>query len=307
MSKIFVIGSVNMDLVICVDRMPKSGETLSGYGFMTNPGGKGANQAVAAAKMNAATYMVGCVGNDAFGDELQKALDDYGVNTRYLTRADSNSGIAVIIVEKGDNRIILDAGANDKIIKEKVEQALSQASEQDFCICQLEIPLDIVEHAFCLAKQKGLTTILNPAPAVKLGENILRNVDIIVLNETECEILADVIPQSQEDYKKVFEFFSGYNIKSVIITLGSKGSVLIEKDNIQYTPAFKVQAIDTTSAGDTYLGAIASELAKGKNLTDAMKTASAASALTVTKKGAMQSIPYYDEVIKFLERQKTSG
>lgn len=306
MSKVFVIGSVNMDLVICADRMPKSGETISGYGFMTNPGGKGANQAVAAAKMNAETYMVGCVGVDAFGDELQKALEGYGVDTRYLSRAQSNSGIALIVVEKGDNRIILDAGANYKINKKMVEQALSQACEQDFCICQLEIPLDIVEYAFSLAKQKGLTTILNPAPAVKLGKNILSNVDIIVLNETECEILADVTPQIQEDYKKVFEFFSAYNIKSVIITLGGRGSVLIEKDNIRHAPAFKVQAIDTTSAGDTYLGAAVSELAKGKNLIDAMKTASAASALTVTKKGAMQSIPYYDETIKFLN-QKTSG
>ncbi|NLC17244.1 MAG: ribokinase [Clostridiales bacterium] len=306
MSKIFVIGSVNMDLVICADRMPKSGETISGYGFMINPGGKGANQAVAAAKMNAETYTVGCVGDDAFGGELQKALEGYGVDTRYLSRAQSNSGIALIVVEKGDNRIILDAGANYKINKKMVEQALSQACEQDFCICQLEIPLDIVEYAFSLAKQKGLTTILNPAPAVKLGKNILSNVDIIVLNETECEILADVTPQTQEDYKKVFEFFSGYNIKSVIITLGGKGSVLIEKDNIRRAPAFKVQAIDTTSAGDTYLGAAVSELAKGKSLIDAMKTASAASALTVTKKGAMQSIPYYDEVIKFLN-QKTSG
>ncbi|HEY8444099.1 MAG TPA: ribokinase [Clostridia bacterium] len=304
MNKIFVIGSVNMDLVIGVDRMPKNGETISGYGFMTNPGGKGANQAAAAAKMNAPTYMVGCVGGDAFGEELAKALNGYGVNTQYLSRVDTNSGIAVIVVEKGDNRIILDAGANHKITKDMVDKALENAQAGDYCVCQLEIPLEIVEHAFWRAKQMGLTTVLNPAPAVKLGGEILKNTDIIVLNETECEILADVEPCGEEDYKKAFEFFAGYDIKSVIITLGSKGSVLIQKDLLRYTPAHKVEAVDTTSAGDTFLGAVVSELSKGKDLLEAIKFASAASALTVTKKGAMQSIPYYDDVVKFIESKK---
>jgi ribokinase len=301
MSKIFVIGSVNMDLVIGVERMPKNGETISGCGFMTNPGGKGANQAVAAAKMNAPTYMVGCVGVDAFGEELSKALKAYGVNTQYLSSVETNSGIAVIVVEKGDNRIILDAGANHKITKEMVDKALEAAETGDYCICQLEIPLDIVEHAFSHAKQKGLTTVLNPAPAVKLGENILNNTDIIALNETECEILAGVLPCGQEDYIKVFDYFAKFDIKSVIITLGGKGSVLVQKDFINHVPAHKVQAVDTTSAGDTFLGAVVSELSKGKDMLSAMKFASAASALTVTKKGAMQSIPYYDDVVRFLD------
>lgn len=299
MSKIFVVGSVNMDMAIGVDGMPKNGETKSGYGFMTNPGGKGANQAVACAKMGTQTLMVGCVGNDVFGDELIRALKSYGVGTAYLNQTDGSSGIAVIIVENGDNRIILDAGANYKINNQMIDDAFTQAEKDDIVICQLEIPLNVVEYTFTTAKKKGLKTILNPAPAVKLNNGILSHCDIIVLNETECEILAGVNAQNEADYKKAFEVFSEYGIKSLIITLGSKGSVLIEKDVLQYIPAHKVKAIDTTSAGDTFLGSLASELSSGKTMEQAMSWASKASALTVTKKGAMQSIPYHEDIINY--------
>ncbi|HEY8390066.1 MAG TPA: ribokinase [Clostridia bacterium] len=299
MGKIFVVGSVNMDIVINVDRMPKNGETISGYGFMTNPGGKGANQAVASAKMGTQTFMVGCIGNDVFGQELNQALIGYGVNTDFLTKTQGASGIAVIVVENGDNRIILDAGANHKITKEMVDKALEPAQKGDIVICQLEIPLDIVEYTLKTAKQKELITILNPAPAVKLGKKILSNCDIIVLNETECEILAGVYPNNEGDYKKAYQIFSNFGITTLIITLGSKGSVLLQKDVIEYIPAQKVKALDTTSAGDTFLGSLASELSKGKTMVEAMQWGSKASALTVTKKGAMQSIPYYEDVVKY--------
>lgn len=186
---IYVLGSINMDMVANVPYMPKSGETLSADKFYTNPGGKGANQAVAIAKLGGEVKMIGKVGNDAFGAPLKEHLSAFGVNVDFVTRAETNSGLAMIIVEKGDNRIILDKGANYAITEKDVDEGLFDAKEGDVLVMQLEIPLEIVEYAARLAKSKNMTVVLNPAPAVKLNENLMQYVDIVAPNESEAEIL----------------------------------------------------------------------------------------------------------------------
>ncbi len=295
--KIFIVGSLNMDLVIRAPFMPENGVTINGEGFMTNPGGKGANQATAVGKLGGNAYMVGCVG-DAFGDELKATLEGYKVNTEYVEKKSGiSSGIAVIVVVDGDNRIILDAGANGVVSEALVDAALAEAEEGDYLICQLEIAQSIVSYAFKKAKEKGLTTVLNPAPASEIEDSIVAHCDWFIPNQSEAKLYTGIYPTDEESAKKCAAVLKEKGIKNVLITMGVSGSACVTGGEYIHAESFKVKAIDTTAAGDTYVGAFITRLSEGATVKEAMTFASKASSITVTRKGAQQSIPTRGEVI----------
>mgnify|MGYP003290890154 CR=1 FL=1 len=294
--KIFIVGSINMDLVINAPFMPENGMTINGSNFLTNPGGKGANQAVAVSKLGGNSYMVGAVG-EAFGSELKNTLDSYGVNTEFVKEySNTSSGIAVIVVVDGDNRIILDAGSNALVDRELIDTALSYASEGDYLICQLEIPQESVRYALKKAKEIKMVTVLNPAPAANLIDGILENVDIFNTNQFETEFYTGIYPKDEKTQMEAAHKLNDMGVSTVLITLGAHGSCAIQNGQYFRADGYKVNVVDTTAAGDTYIGAFVAKLSEGSSLTEAMNYASKASALTVTKQGAQQAIPYKTEV-----------
>ena len=301
---IYVLGSINMDMVARVPHMPVGGETLTADKYYVNPGGKGANQAVAIAKLGGKVAMIGKVGSDETGDALKNNLKAMGVDESMVTRADVPSGIAMIIVEDGENRIILYKGANHSVTKADVDEGLKNAKPGDALVMQLEIPLETVTYAAAVAKQKGMLVLLNPAPAVPLGEELLKNVDIIAPNETETEILTGVGLDSDVHIALAVKKLYQLGVKRVIITMGSRGSIVAEGQTITPVEPRKVKAVDTTSAGDTFVGATVLRYLDGDTLEDAARFASVASSITVTREGAAQSIPTLDEVKKVIESEK---
>lgn len=301
---IYVLGSINMDMVARVPRMPVGGETLTADKYYVNPGGKGANQAVAIAKLGGKVAMIGKVGSDETGDALKNNLKAMGVDESMVTRADVPSGIAMIIVEGGENRIILYKGANHSVTKADVDEGLKNAKPGDALVMQLEIPLETVTYAAAVAKQKGMLVLLNPAPSVPLGEELLKNVDIIAPNETETEILTGVGLDSDVHIALAVKKLYQLGVKRVIITMGSRGSIVAEGQTITPVEPRKVKAVDTTSAGDTFVGATVLRYLDGDTLEDAARFASVASSITVTREGAAQSIPTLDEVKKVIESEK---
>ena len=301
---IYVLGSINMDMVARVPRMPVGGETLTADKYYVNPGGKGANQAVAIAKLGGKVAMIGKVGSDETGDALKNNLKAMGVDESMVTRADVPSGIAMIIVEGGENRIILYKGANHSVTKADVDEGLKNAKPGDALVMQLEIPLETVTYAAAVAKQKGMLVLLNHAPAVPLGEELLKNVDIIAPNETETEILTGVGLDSDVHIALAVKKLYQLGVKRVIITMGSRGSIVAEGQTITPVEPRKVKAVDTTSAGDTFVGATVLRYLDGDTLEDAARFASVASSITVTREGAAQSIPTLEEVKKVIESEK---
>ena len=301
---IYVLGSINMDMVARVPHMPVGGETLTADKYYVNPGGKGANQAVAIAKLGGKVAMIGKVGSDETGDALKNNLKAMGVDESMVTRADVPSGIAMIIVEGGENRIILYKGANHSVTKADVDEGLKNAKPGDALVMQLEIPLETVTYAAAVAKQKGMLVLLNPAPAVPLGEELLQNVDIIAPNETETEILTGVGLDSDMHIALAVKKRYQLCVKRVIITMGSRGSIVAEGQTITPVEPRKVKAVDTTSAGDTFVGATVLRYLDGDTLEDAARFASVASSITVTREGAAQSIPTLEEVKKVIESEK---
>ena len=301
---IYVLGSINMDMVARVPRMPVGGETLTADKYYVNPGGKGANQAVAIAKLGGKVAMIGKVGSDETGDALKNNLKAMGVDESMVTRADVPSGIAMIIVEGGENRIILYKGANHSVTKADVDEGLKNAKPGDALVMQLEIPLETVTYAAAVAKQKGMLVLLNPAPSVPLGEELLKNVDIIAPNEPETEILTGVGLDSDVHIALAVKKLYQLGVKRVIITMGSRGSIVAEGQTITPVEPRKVKAVDTTSAGDTFVGATVLRYLDGDTLEDAARFASVASSITVTREGAAQSIPTLDEVKKVIESEK---
>ena len=294
--KIFVVGSINMDLVIKAPVMPDQGVTLTGSNFMMNPGGKGANQAVSVSKLGGEAYMVGCVG-DAFSKDLIETLNSYNVKTDFVFKKDNvSSGVAVIVIVNGDNRIILDAGSNALVDKEAVDEAFKHAQEGDYVISQLEIPQETVKYAFEKAKELKMVTILNPAPAAKLIDGILNNTDYFIPNENELELYTGIKADTKEKQVEAIKALNSLGVKNVIVTLGSDGSCTLIDGKYVHVDSYKVKAVDTTAAGDTFIGALAVELSRGKELTEAMDFASKASSITVTRDGAQKSIPYRNEL-----------
>jgi len=294
--KIFVVGSINMDLVINAPYCPNQGETMSGSNFLQNPGGKGANQAVAVAKLGGDSFMVGAVGN-AFGKDLIETLEGYGVNSKGVRVIDNvSSGVAVIVVVDGDNRIILDAGANGLLTKDLIDDAFKNASKGDYVICQLEVSQEIVNYTFEKAKELGMNTVLNPAPAKPLIDGILANTDYFIPNQTETELYTKIYPESDESIKSAYQTLKNLGVKNLLITLGVQGSTFINDKEFIHVNAHKVNAIDTTAAGDTFIGAFVTKLSEGASVKEAMEFASKASSITVTRRGAQVSIPYRKEL-----------
>ncbi len=288
MKKIFIVGSLNMDLVINSPYMPKAGETVTGSNFMTNGGGKGANQATACGKLGGNAVMCGVVGNDSFGETLINNLKSSGVDTTFIRKQENvSTGIAVIVVAEGDNRIILDKGANAHLTEKDIDAALSRAEKGDIYLTQLENPIDIIGYGLKKAKSLGLYTILNPAPAnVDIAE-YFAYVDLITPNETECEIFGG----KDNLFKK--------GIKTVITTLGSKGYEIATENSSAVYPCLKVKAVDTTAAGDTLCGGLSVGLAEGKSLEESIAFGSKAASIACTRRGAQQSVPTRAEVTEY--------
>lgn len=300
MKKICVIGSLNMDLVVNVDEMPKKGQTLIGSAFKEVPGGKGANQAVAMARLGADIRMIGKVGKDSFGETLINQLKSDKVNTKYIHREDCASGVAMITVDKNaENSIVVAPGANFKVLEKDIDKCIEAIDESDIVVLQLETPINTIKYALQKSKELGKYTILNPAPAVKLEDSIIENVDLLTPNETELEILSGVKIESEDDIKKAADVLIEKGVKELIVTLGSKGSLYINKDNTKLKKSYKVEAIDTTAAGDSYTGALAVAFAQDKNIDEAMDFASKVGALAVTKEGAQSSLPTMEDVNNF--------
>ena len=288
MKNIYVLGSLNMDLCIETPYVPSKGETIVGSNFITNGGGKGANQATAASKLGGNVYMCGAVGNDEFGKTLIANLKNAGANTSFVkTVNDVSTGIAVIILSQGDNRIILDKGANQTVTESDVDEFLKQATEGDIFLTQLENPIEIIGYGLKIAKEKGLVTILNPAPANNEIIKYLPYVDIITPNETEMEILGGK--------EKLFN--SG--ITKIVTTLGAKGYEISTLTESKTYPCIKIVPVDTTAAGDTLCGGLAVGLSRGATLEEACAYGSKAASIACTRKGAQMSIPTEEEVKSF--------
>lgn len=306
MSKVFVLGSLNMDFIISVDKIPKLGQTIQGNDFKSSPGGKGSNQAVSLAKQGVDTYMIGSVGNDLLGQEIKLSLKQYGVHCEFLSTVETQeSGIALIVVENNDNRIMTSAGANAIHDSDKIKGFINDCtSKNDILLAQLEIPLDIIEQAFVEAKANGVKTFLNAAPIKPLPETILEKTDFLIVNESEGESLLD----KEIDFNHIEQSLIGLkNLgpKEVILTLGAKGSYYINDQSTYHMPAFFVEdVIDTTGAGDAYIGCLVSGLIDGKDVLDAMKLASACGAITVQKKGVHHAIPYPNMIDDFLKKRE---
>lgn len=286
-----------MDLVIDTDVVPDSGVTVCGNNFMTNPGGKGANQAVAIAKSGCNVEMIGCVGEE-FGSELIDTLKGYNVGVNNVVRCSGiSSGVAVVILSGGDNRIILSSGANAEVNGDVIEKGLTQAAEGDYLVSQLEIPVSTVAQVLQTGKNKGLVTVLNPAPAAKLPDEIWKNVDYFTPNQSETEFYTGIYPRNVEDAGKAAKILRNKGVRNVVITMGSLGAVAFTDSEVLEIPARKVNAVDTTAAGDTFVGALAAMLSEGSSLQEAMNYANKAASITVSRSGAQQAIPYRREIL----------
>lgn len=300
MKNICVIGSLNMDLVVNVENMPKIGQTLIGSDFKEVPGGKGANQAVAMARLNGNVSMIGKVGNDSFGQTLINALKNDNVNTKYIQVEKGASGVALITVDKNaNNSIVVAPGANFKLTNNDIDNNIEAIQNSDIVVVQLETPLDTIKYSLRKAKELGKYTILNPAPAVVLEDEIIANVDLLTPNETELEIISGIQINKEEDIKVAAKKMIEKGVKELIVTLGSKGSLYINSEKSNFVSAYKVQAVDTTAAGDSYTGALSVALANNKNIEQAMDFASKVGALSVMKEGAQSSLPTLEDVQNF--------
>ncbi len=284
MKKIIIVGSINTDLVMKAPKMPQKGETLTGSGFFTVHGGKGANQAVAAARLGGKVVMCGKVGADDFGQSALQSLRQEGIDvTHVLAEADVATGTAVILVIEGDNRIILDKGANARLTKADVDEVLKTATTGDIYLTQLENPIEVIGYGLQKAKEKGLYVVLNPAPANTDIIPYLGYCDLVTPNETETELLGGK--------EKLLE-----TVGTLLITLGSKGFAIATKAGETVYPCDKIQAVDTTAAGDTLCGGLCVGLAEGKDLPTAAKFGSKAATIACTRWGAQPSIPKREEV-----------
>jgi ribokinase len=306
MKKALVIGSLNMDMTVKVEELPKLGETIFGNDFYESCGGKGANQAVAVSKLGMKTEMIGMVGKDSQGEKLIQNLNKYGIISDNVIKSDELTGRAIITVDrKGDNNIIVIPGSNFKITKEHIQAKQDVIASSDVVILQNEIPSETVEFSLLKAKELGKITIFNPAPARKLSGEVFKNTDYLILNETEMEEIFEIKFNDEEYTEKISIKKKEYGIKNIILTLGDKGSILFSKDNnIKKYDVYKVKAVDTTAAGDSFIGAFTMKICEIGNPDEAIKYATAVSAIVVTRQGAQDSIPTREEIEKFIEENK---
>lgn len=296
--KIVVIGSCNTDMVISMDHLPLPGETLIGGEFFMNSGGKGANQAVAAARLGGNVSFIAKVGNDPFG---KRALEQYraeGIDVKHiLTDPEQPSGVALIMVDaQGENSIAVASGANAHLTTKDIDNAKEILSRADIVLMQLETPITTVEHAANVAKRSGAKVILNPAPAQPLPESLLQNLYILIANETEAEFISGTQITDMDSVARAADILCDKGVEKVVITLGSRGAFVKERGNYHQIPGLKVKAVDATAAGDTFCGALCVALAEEKNLTEAVTFANRCAAVTVTRMGAQSSLPYRSEI-----------
>ena len=290
---ILVIGSVNVDTTYNLENFPKPGETISSISKSRSVGGKGANQAIACKKLGGDVKFLACVGNDVDADFIFKNMKEYGVDTTNIIKKDVDTGTALINVDKtGQNEIVLDHGANYAITIQDIDDNIELLDECDILILQMEIPQEVNEYAIKKAKEKGVFVILNPAPSEFEVENILDKVDLFVPNENEI-----LRYSTKENLKEAANELLDRNVGSVIITLGENGSEYFSKTEHIKQDAIKAKVVDTTSAGDCYIGAMAVMLDQQKSIKEAMEFATKASSKTVTRKGSGESIPTIDEIM----------
>lgn len=301
---ILVIGSSNTDLVAHAKSLPKPGETILGGEFFVNPGGKGANQAVGAARVGKDVTFCCMTGEDDYGKAAKALFEKEGIDTSYvLSTPEAPSGVALITVdEKAENCIVVASGANLKLTPEVVD-GIKDFASYDIVLAQLETPMDTIEHIGELAKKNGVKFVLNPAPAAKLSEKLLSCIDIITPNETEAEIITGVHIDSDESALAAAKCMHDMGVGTVIITLGSRGSLVSDAKGSRFVPAFKVKAVDTTAAGDIFNGSLCVALSEGKDIDEAVRFASATASIAVTRRGAQASAPYREEVEKVLNNQ----
>ncbi|UCF42469.1 MAG: ribokinase [Planctomycetota bacterium] len=300
--RIVVVGSSNTDMIIKVPHVPVPGETIIGGTFSTAAGGKGANQAVAAARAGGDVTFIGRVGEDMFGRKAKDGFVKDGINVDYvLSDKDAPSGVALIFVgEDGENSIAVASGANASLSPSDVESAADAIFSADILIMQLETPLETIQKAAAIASDKGVKVILNPAPACQLSDDILSHVAILTPNESEAELLTGIKVKSEKDAGAAADALIAKGIETVIVTMGAKGAFIVTADSKELVAGFTVKAVDATAAGDVFNGTLAVAMAEGKSLKEAVKFANAAAALSVTKLGAQPSAPTRQEIEKFL-------
>lgn len=302
--KIIVVGSCNTDMVIKSDRLPIPGETVIGGTFLMNAGGKGANQAVAAARQGGKVTFISKTGNDVFGKQSVELYNSEGINTDFIFSDPKNpSGVALIMVDShGENCIAVASGANGSLTPSDIEKAKDELETADFVLMQLEIPIETVEYAAELASKKGIPVILNPAPARTLSDKLLKCLYLVTPNETEAEILSGIKVFDWDSAKQAANVISAKGVSNVVITMGSMGAFIKENGQYHIVESTKVTAVDTTAAGDCFSGTLCVGLSEGKTILEAVKVASKVSAITVTRMGAQSSIPYKNE-LSLLEKE----
>jgi ribokinase len=304
MGKLLVVGSINMDLVVRVERIPREGETIPGGNLTFIPGGKGANQAVAGALAGAEVSMIGRVGDDDNGRKLLNNLKTNGVKTGGIRIDDSvSSGLALISVDcNGQNSIIVVAGANGMVAGEDLKENEDLFHESDILLLQHEIPQEAIEVAVLMANVHGTKVILNPAPYRMVPKKLLGMTDYLIPNETECAELTGYNVDSEEGMNKAADYLLNLGVDNLLITLGKRGVFIVTKTSRQLIPAFSVKAVDTTAAGDTFIGSFAARLLAGGQLHEAARYGCAAAALSVQRFGAQTSMPYKQEIEAFLDK-----
>ena len=296
--KIVVIGSSNTDMTVVADRLPVPGETVLGGKFAMGQGGKGANQAVAAQRLGGDVTFICKLGRDIFGENAIKEYQKDGMDTSKVMYSDQPSGVALISVDThAENCIVVASGANGDITVEDIEANRKDIEEASILLLQLEIPVEAVVRAAKIGHEAGVYVVLNPAPACDLPEEIYQYLSLIIPNQTEIALMTGIEANDEEGAAKAVKALQSKGTKDVIVTMGSKGSMVYHEGQATFVPSKKVNAVDTTAAGDTYCGGLCVALSEGKNIIEAAQFATASSALTVQKRGAQDSIPYRKDVI----------
>lgn len=305
MSDIIVLGSLNMDLVVKAKRAPEAGETLPGHLFQTIPGGKGANQAAAAAKLGGDVAMVGRIGQDDFGARLVSALNDVGVNTSTVKIDPAQStGIAMITVDDaGENRILIVAGANGQVSKADVDALRPALAHAKALVLQMEIPFQTIEYVLDVAAELDLLTFLNLAPAYPISDEMLKKIDYLILNESEARLLTNISVTDQDSAKAACSALFTRGAHTVIVTLGAQGALLATPDEFIFVPAYSVNVVDTTAAGDAFSAGFVVSLLETDDYGKSLQYANAAGALTTTKLGAQVSLPAKGDLVRFFAKR----
>lgn len=295
--RILVIGSTNTDMTAFADKMPLPGETVLGNDFVIGPGGKGANQAVAAKRLGGDVKFICKVGKDIFGENTIKHFQEEGLDTSGVMISEKPSGVALITVDKNaENCIVVASGANNDYSEEDIRRCEEAIDECEILLMQLEIPVPAVLEAARIAHEKGKFVVLNPAPAADLPEEIFKYLSLFIPNETELEKYSGIRVSDEEDAKEAATALMAKGVGKIIVTLGSKGSLICDGGTPVVVKAHKVEAVDTTGAGDCYCGALCVALSEGKNLKDAAEFASKASAISVQRPGAQNAMPFRSEM-----------